>query len=107
MRLRTFLCAAAVATASLAAVVLKRPKPPAPPALAPTPPASSEASPIASIAPPPSAPPPSTPPPAPRPRARRGGMDLTFLVTADTHVGFWEKIPIPTAPSGVPLDDVH
>jgi hypothetical protein len=34
-------------------------------------------------------------------------MDLTFLVTADTHVGFWEKIPVPGKPSGVPLDDVH
>lgn len=34
-------------------------------------------------------------------------MDLTFLVTADTHVGFWEKIPVPSAWSGVPIDDVH
>lgn len=34
-------------------------------------------------------------------------MDLTFLVTADTHVGFWEKIPIPGKPKGVPLSEVH
>jgi hypothetical protein len=41
------------------------------------------------------------------PRPRKGGMDLTFLVTADTHVGFWEKIPIPGVPGGVALDEVH
>ena len=34
-------------------------------------------------------------------------MDVTFLVTADTHVGFWDKIPIPGVPSGVALDRVH
>lgn len=50
---------------------------------------------------------PPTPPPPRGPRARKGGMDLTFLVSADTHVGFWEKIPVPDKPSGIPLEDVH
>jgi hypothetical protein len=49
----------------------------------------------------------AAPPPPRLPRKPKGGMDLTFLVTADTHVGFWEKIPVPGKPSGVPLDDVH
>jgi cytolysin (calcineurin-like family phosphatase) len=40
-------------------------------------------------------------------RARRGGMDLTFLVTADTHAGYAGKIALPDHPGGVGVEDVH
>jgi hypothetical protein len=50
---------------------------------------------------------PAIAPPPPGPRRRRGGMDLTFLVTADTHAGFWEKIPVPGHPAGLPVEKVH
>jgi len=109
MRLRPLLCAAVATGALAAAFVVARTRRPAARAVVPVPSASGAGSAIASVAPPaPPEPPPSgAPPPVRGPRARRGGMDLTFLVTADTHVGFWEKIPIPSVPSGVPLDEVH
>src|SRR4051812_27335397 len=44
------------------------------------------------------------PPVRRRTRPRPGGMDLTFLVTADTHAGYSEKIAIPGAPSGVGIE---
>jgi hypothetical protein len=35
-------------------------------------------------------------------------MDVTFLVTADTHLGFWwERIPAPGAPSGLGIEEVN
>lgn len=40
-------------------------------------------------------------------RPRRGGMDLTFLVTTDTHAGFSGPIPVPGQPEGVGLEAVH
>jgi 3',5'-cyclic AMP phosphodiesterase CpdA len=43
----------------------------------------------------------------PRTRPRRGGMDLTFLVTADTHFGLAEKIPMPGVPEGMGVEEVH
>jgi cytolysin (calcineurin-like family phosphatase) len=46
---------------------------------------------------------PSLQPVAPRPRARRGGMDVTFLVTADTHFGF----RVPAEPEVRGIDDVQ
>jgi hypothetical protein len=106
MRLRTTLAAVSVTTASLAALVVSRREP----GVAPPPmPASSAPNDPADVEPP--VPPPTATPTsgaaAPGPRSRKKGMDLTFLVTGDTHVGFWEKIPIPGKPEGVPLDDVH
>jgi hypothetical protein len=49
----------------------------------------------------------SVPEAPPRARARRGGMDLTFLVTADTHIGYRGKVPVPETPSGVDIEEVH
>lgn len=42
------------------------------------------------------------------PRKRRGGMDLTFLVTADTHFGYWwARVPVPGAPAGIAIEEVN
>lgn len=40
-------------------------------------------------------------------RARRGGMDLTFLVTADTHFGYAEKIVVPDRPGRVGVEEMN
>jgi hypothetical protein len=40
-------------------------------------------------------------------RPRRGGMDLTFLVTSDTHLGYSGKIPWPGHPEGLGVEDAH
>lgn len=40
-------------------------------------------------------------------RARRGGMDVTFLVTADTHFGWSEKIAVPDHPEGVSVQEAN
>src|SRR5262245_14806380 len=34
------------------------------------------------------------------PRRRAGGMDVAFLVTADTHLGYGEPIRLPTGAMG-------
>lgn len=42
------------------------------------------------------------------PRVRRGGMDITFLVTADTHFGYsWARVPTPGAPAGLGIEEVN
>lgn len=40
-------------------------------------------------------------------RPRRGGTDVTFLVTADTHAGFLDPIPTPDHPEGIGLEQMH
>jgi hypothetical protein len=35
-------------------------------------------------------------------------MDVTFLVTADTHLGYWwARVPVPDAPAGIGIEDVN
>src|SRR5687768_3304218 len=47
-------------------------------------------------------------PPHGEPRVRRGGMDVTFLVTADTHFGYWwARVPSPGSPAGLGIEDVN
>jgi hypothetical protein len=101
MRQTPLVVAAAAILAGLAALAHRPAKAPSPP------PVASAPAPSASVPPPSTAAPTASAPAPPAPRKRRGGMDLTFLVTADTHAGFWDKIPIPAKPSGVPLEKVH
>ncbi len=40
-------------------------------------------------------------------RVRRGGMDVTFLVTADTHFGYSGVIAVPGRPEGLGIQEMH
>ncbi|MFT3765485.1 MAG: hypothetical protein QM820_08225 [Minicystis sp.] len=119
MRPGTLLAAAAILAGLAAVPTIRRTRhhdvaepsagsaapPPAPAAPAATMSAAAPAPPAATASPATTAS--AAAPPARGPRRPKGGMDVTFLVTADTHVGFWDNIPIPGKPSGVPLEKVH